>query len=120
MEAARVVGIEAASCHDQRPCTIPYDVSLSNLSTEMVTLTIFSAVSIGLLADAIEELEDTSIIELFIFDLLVSTTPLSIIGSRIFFNLKEAADHGVSTGSNWASYANSAIRFNGPMSEEAL
>ena len=36
---------------------------------------------------------------------------LSIIGSRMFFNLKEAAEHGVNVGTNWSSYSHSAIHF---------
>lgn len=40
-----------------------------------------------------------------------SPTLLCILGSRIFFNLKEAAAHGVNVGTNWSSYSHSAIRF---------
>ena len=29
----------------------------------------------------------------------------------MFFNLKEAAEHGVNVGTNWSSYSHSAIRF---------
>ena len=29
----------------------------------------------------------------------------------MFFNLKEAAEHGVNIGTNWSSYSHSAIRF---------
>ena len=40
---------------------------------------------------------------------------LTILGSRMFFNLKEAAEHGVNEGTNWGSHAASSIRFeNGP------
>lgn len=39
-------------------------------------------------------------------------TLLSILGSRMFFNLREAAEHGVNVGTNWSSYSHSAIRFN--------
>ena len=39
---------------------------------------------------------------------------LSIAGSRMFFNLKEAAEHGVNIGTNWSSYSHSAIRFDEP------
>ena len=46
-----------------------------------------------------------------IFEALGSPTTLCILGSRIFFNLKEAAEHGVNVGTNWASYSHSAIRF---------
>ena len=40
-----------------------------------------------------------------------SPTLLCILGSRMFFNLKEAGEHGVNMGTNWASYSVSAIRF---------
>ena len=44
-------------------------------------------------------------------------TLLCIAGSRIFFNLKEAAEHGVNIGTNWSSYSRSAIRFGEPEQE---
>ena len=40
-----------------------------------------------------------------------SPTLLCVAGSRMFFNLKEAAEHGVNVGTNWSSYSHSAIRF---------
>ena len=43
-----------------------------------------------------------------------SPTLLSVAGSRMFFNLKEAAEHGVNIGTNWSSYSHSAIRFDEP------
>ena len=45
---------------------------------------------------------------------LGSPTLLCIAGSRMFFNLKEAAEHGVNIGTNWSSYSHSAIRFDEP------
>ena len=42
---------------------------------------------------------------------LGSPTLLCIFGSRMFFNLKEAAEHGVNVGTNWSSYSGSTIRF---------
>ena len=47
------------------------------------------------------------------FEGLGSPTLLCIFGSRMFFNLKEAAEHGVNVGTNWSSYSHSAIRFEG-------
>ena len=35
---------------------------------------------------------------------LGNPTLLSILGSRMFFNLKEAAEHGINTGTNWISH----------------
>ena len=45
-----------------------------------------------------------------------SPTLLCVVGSRIFFNLKEAAEHDVNIGTNWSSYSHSAIHFDGPQS----
>ena len=47
-----------------------------------------------------------------------NTTLLCVAGSHIFFNLKEAAEHGVNVGTNWASYSHSAIRFDEQQFEE--
>lgn len=40
-----------------------------------------------------------------VFEALGSPTLLCILGSRMLFNLKEAAEHGVNTGTNWSSYS---------------
>ena len=53
----------------------------------------------------------TSLFANAIFQGLGSPTLLCIFGSRMFFNLKEAAGHGVNIGTNWTSYSLSAIRF---------
>lgn len=53
-----------------------------------------------------------------ILNSLGSPTLLCILGSRIFFNLKEAAEHGVNVGTNWSSYSHSAIRFEEPPHNE--
>ena len=36
----------------------------------------------------------------------------------MFFNLHEAAEHGVNIGTNWSSYSHSAIRFDEPQFAE--
>ena len=46
-----------------------------------------------------------------------SPTLLCVFVSRMFFNLKEAAEHGVNVGTNWSSYSHSAIRFDEPQFE---
>ena len=54
---------------------------------------------------------------LLVFSLLQgfgSPTLLCVAGSRMFFNLKEAAEHGVNIGTNWSSYSHSDIRFDEP------
>ena len=45
---------------------------------------------------------------------LGSPTLLCILGSRMFFKLKEAAEHGVNAGTNWGSHTHSSIQFNVP------
>ena len=52
-----------------------------------------------------------------VFSLLGSPLLLCVVGSRMFFNLKEAAEHGVNSGTNWSSYPHSAILFEEPQSE---
>ena len=54
-----------------------------------------------------------------VLEALGSTTLLCILGSRMFFNLKEAAEHGVNVGTNWSSYSHSAIHFDEPGSGQA-
>lgn len=41
-------------------------------------------------------------------------TLLCILGSRMFFNLREAVEHGVNEGTNWSSHAMSGIEFKEP------
>lgn len=43
-------------------------------------------------------------------------TLLSLLGSRVMFNLKEAAEHGVNVVTNWSSFSHSAIHFDEHMS----
>ena len=51
-------------------------------------------------------------------EVLGSPTLLCILGSRMFFNLKEAAEHGVNVGTDWSSHQHSAIRFDEPGAAE--
>lgn len=53
---------------------------------------------------------DNSLIMRIIFS-LGNPAFLSILGSRMFFNLKEAAEHGVNVGTNRSSYSQSDIQF---------
>ena len=67
--------------------------------------------SIGeLLAD---KLDSNSVVS-SLLEGLGSPTLLCVAGSRMFFNLKEAAEHGVNVGTNWSSYSHSAIQFDEP------
>ena len=43
-----------------------------------------------------------------------SPTLLCVAGSRMFFNLKEAAEHGVNIGTNWSSHTQSTMQFDEP------
>ena len=66
----------------------------------------------------IANLASDSLPNSFLADVLLtglgSPTLLSVAGSRMFFNLKEAAEHGVNIGTNLSSYSHSAIRFDEP------
>ena len=53
-----------------------------------------------------------------VFNTLGSPTLLSVLGSHMFFNLKEAAEHNVNVGTNWASYTHSAIHFDEERTEQ--
>ena len=53
-----------------------------------------------------------------VINAFATPTLLSVLGNRIFFNLKEAAEHGVNVGTNWASYSHSAIQFDVPQNHE--
>ena len=84
--------------------------------TNFLPRTIFVAV-IATIGDRLD-LADT-VVE-GIFATLGSPTLLSILGSRMFFNLKEAAEHGVNAGTNWSSYSHTTIRFDEPQGEEEV
>ena len=43
---------------------------------------------------------------------LGSPTLLCMLGSRMFFNLREAAGHGVNVGTNWSSYLHAGTEEN--------
>ena len=49
-----------------------------------------------------------------ILNALGSPTLQCILGSRLFFNLKEAGEHGVNVGTNWGSYTMTGIDFSDP------
>ena len=47
----------------------------------------------------------------FLLTEIGSPTILCIVGSHIFFNLKEAGEHGVNIGTNWSSHSYSTVQF---------
>ena len=47
----------------------------------------------------------------YVLTTLGSPTFLCILGSRMFFNLKEAGEHGINVGTNWSSYHFTSIQF---------
>ena len=49
-----------------------------------------------------------------LFEALGSPTLLCVLGSRMFFNLKEAADRGVNVGTNWSSHSHTTMIFEDP------
>ena len=62
---------------------------------------------------ASDSLESSFLVDALLLG-LGSPTLLSVAGSRMFFNIKEAAEHGVNIGTNWSSYSHSAIRLDEP------
>ena len=60
------------------------------------------------------EASNTAVVQLY--HTLGSPTLLCVLGNRLFFNLKEAAEHGVNVGTSWSSYSGSAIYFEEPLS----
>ena len=81
----------------------------------ITVLTVCRAISVA--AFSIAENQTTSSIALTsILNALGSSTLLCVIGSRMFFNLQEAAEHGVNPGTNWSSHSDTVIRFGEPMS----
>ena len=74
----------------------------------------FNSALFCLLAKLLNDLAGSSLIVSALLSGLGSPTLLSVTGSRMFFNLKEAAEHGINVGTNWSSYSHSAIRFDEP------
>ena len=58
-----------------------------------------------------EDETSTSLVPSAILGALGTPTLLCLLGSRMFFNLKEAAEHGVNVGTNWSSHSQSSIGF---------
>lgn len=99
-----------------RPFTLPCEdqncqrKNFSPTCYRAISCSIFNVVQIGFAP---------SFVSAVVLEALGSPTLLCILGSRMFFNLKEAAEHGVSTGTNWSSHSHSEIRFGQPKNEEA-
>lgn len=60
---------------------------------------------------------EASLVPEVVLSALGSPTLLCILGSRMFFNLKEAGEQGVNVGTNWSSFSHSAIHFDEPQQE---
>ena len=80
------------------------------------------AICVAAFSIAENEIITSSLVLSNIFQALGDPILLCVLGSRMFFNLKEAAEHGVNVGTNWSSYAHSteqSIRFDKPRNGEA-
>ena len=96
---------------DQVLYSIVLVLAISTFKTDVLML------SRAICVDAFGIAEDetlTSFVPSNIFAALGSPVLLCILGSHMFFNLKEAAEHGVNVGTNWSSYSHSVIRFDEP------
>ena len=58
-----------------------------------------------------DELNSESVFAATVLQMFGNPTLLCVLGSRMFFNVKEAAEHNVNVGTNWSSYENSALHF---------
>ena len=54
-------------------------------------------------------IETTDPVVIATIEILGNPSLLCILGSRMFFNLKEAAERGVNVGTNWSSYSHNAL-----------
>ena len=77
-------------------------MSCTDLTPRAIFVTVFALVG---------DLASGTTVENAVISSVGSPTLLCILGSRVFFNLKEAAEHGVNPGTNWSSYSHSDIRF---------
>ena len=82
----------------------------SNYRSMDVPKTILRAIACSIF-NIVDDRTLASLVTGSVLSALGSPTLLCILGSRMFFNLKEAGEHGVNVGTNWASYSHSAIQF---------
>ena len=84
-----------------------------SLNCRPLLIMFLSTIVVSTLAILNNTLDSATLIVDTTLDSLGSTTLLCILGSRMFFNVKEAAEHEVNVGTNWSSYSHSAIQFEG-------
>lgn len=69
------------------------------------------AISCSVLNIVADTVNVPSLVPFVVIQSFGSPTLLCILASRLFFNLREAAERGVNVGTNWSSYSHSAIWF---------
>ena len=122
LEAARAARIATSFRPDKRSGALFHGVSSINFKHGKDVLIFFRAICVAAFSVAENEIITSSLVLSNILNALGSPTLLCVLGSRMFFNLKEAAEHGVNVGTNWSSYAHStvqSIRFDKPRNGEA-
>ena len=82
--------------------------------------TSLSAIFVAACAILEDEYTVSSLVLSIVFGALGSATYLCVLGSRMLFNLKEAAEHGVNVGTNWSSHWQTTMRFDGPATEDEV
>ena len=98
---------------------IYFMVSVLAISTFKEAMLMLSrAICIAAFAIAENEIPASLVLSNIVLS-LGSPALLCILGSRMFFNLKEAAEHGVNVGTNRSSNSHSEIRFDEPGSGQA-
>ena len=110
LEASRTTRVSTCLCLNKGPDNLFRRVSQTQLNIESDLTFSFRVICIVVFAIA-EVKTATSQALAAVINYLGSVTLLCVLGSRMFFNLKEAAEHGVNVGTNWASYSHSAIHF---------
>ena len=71
----------------------------------------FRAIFVTVFALLGDLLEENNTVTTGVIITLGSPTLLCVLGSRMFFNLQEAAEHGVNIGTNWSSHSHTTMRF---------
>ena len=120
LEAKRVARLASRHRLDQGSSDVLHAVSFFSLRTAQLTVPRSSAILVAVFKIIGDLLDSNNTVITATLLTLSSPTVLSILGNRMFFNLKDAAEHGVNIGTNWSSYSQSSIHFDLPAQGESL
>ena len=114
LEAEWAERLSACSRSDQRPGILLCPVRVFILCYEKHILRANRVIFCSIFAILADRFDESTSVAADVFTGLGSPTLLCILGNHMLFNLKEAAEHGVNVGTNWASYSHSTIGFDEP------